>query len=94
MNTTYKQLKNYFHNELGLSKQWIREFTEEIIKEEVRSYIVDTGRYGNVNRIIIQAVKQSLNTQYHTNNAIKDCIKELVDEMIDINVVIKKDTGE
>ena len=47
MNDKYKMFKNFMHNELGISKEDIREWVRESIKEEVKN-IVERA-YGNCN---------------------------------------------
>lgn len=89
----YKAVKNYIHNELGLSKEDIREMIKPEIKEQVMRCFRNT--YGNDTDIegwISHMVKDEI-TRYGYDmigNAVKEAVKQEISEKLVIEIKQKK----
>lgn len=60
--TTYKELKNYIHNELGLSKEDIREMIEETVQKELTHYLQQTFKASNLEYYLKNAINERVNS--------------------------------
>lgn len=47
----YKELKNFFHNEMGVSKEHLHEMFQEIAREEITKAVGENGQF------IVQTMK-------------------------------------
>ena len=45
MNEFYRELKQYIHNEFGITKEDIRELIRDCVKEEVEAVLSDSNNY-------------------------------------------------
>ena len=59
MNDKYKMFKNFMHNELGISKEDIREWVRESIKEEVKNVVEQAHGKCNIEGEIRKAIKDN-----------------------------------
>lgn len=89
----YKAVKNYIHNELGLSKEDIREMIKPEIKNEVMRCFKNTyGRDTDIEGWIRHMVKDEI-TRYRYNmveNAVKEIVRQEVSENLVIEIRQKK----
>ena len=94
----YREVKNYIHNELKLTKEDIKEIIIPIVKEEVKRIFHNT--YGNdvdVERWIRCMVSDEI--QRHGDysmlrNLCREAIKEEISNVLSIDISIKKKEGE
>lgn len=56
-NDKWSLFKNYLHNELGITKEDIREWIEEAVREEARKLIADSFKSYNIRDRIDDAIK-------------------------------------
>ncbi len=90
----YREVKNYIHNELKLTKEDIKEIMIPIVKEEVKRIFRNT--YGNdvdVERWIRCMVSNEI--QRHggysmLRNLCKEIIKEEISDRLSVDISIKK----
>nr|DAI65090.1 MAG TPA: hypothetical protein [Caudoviricetes sp.] len=93
----YREVKNYIHNELKLTKEDIKEIIIPIVKEEVKRIFHNT--YGNdvdVERWIRCMVSDEI--QRHggysmLRNLCREAIKEEISNVLSIDISIKKKEG-
>jgi hypothetical protein len=93
----YREVKNYIHNELKLTKEDIKEIIIPIVKEEVKRIFHNT--YGNdvdVERWIRCMVSDEI--QRHGDysmlrNLCREAIKEEISNVLSIDISIKKKEG-
>ena len=84
----YREVKNYIHNDLKITREDIRDILKAVIREEVRGYygrslIYDEAR-SEIRRVLAEQRLQA---------TVKDEIKKIVKEELDryeINLSIKK----
>ena len=72
----YKMFRNFMFNELGITKEDIRDWIQEAVKEEAHRLIMKT--YNNFD--IVDVLKRQL-TDWHSplrQDIISDCSKELL----------------
>ncbi|RKU69615.1 hypothetical protein DWW91_11525 [Parabacteroides sp. AF17-3] len=79
----YKAIKNYIHNDLGISKQILI----DIIKEEVRKIVIEVMKstYGanNVESIVKQALRQEiLGNRSEVGWAFEIAVREMMQEIV------------
>lgn len=84
----YKTIKNYIHNELGLSKEDIREIISPFIKEEVKrvfrnTYGCDADIENWIRRMVSDEIKR------HDFNMISRLCKEVIKEQLIDNLTIE-----
>ena len=93
----YREVKNYIHNQLKLTKEDIKEIIIPIVKEEVKRIFHNT--YGNdvdVERWIRCMVSDEI--QRHGDysmlrNLCREAIKEEISNVLSIDISIKKKEG-
>lgn len=56
-NDKWSLFKNYLHNELGITKEDIREWLEEAVREEARKLIADSFKSYDIRDRIDTAIK-------------------------------------
>ena len=56
-NDKWSLFKNYLHNELGITKEDIREWIEEAVREEARKLIADSFKSYDIRDRIDAAIK-------------------------------------
>lgn len=84
----YREVKNYIHNDLKITREDIRDILKAVIREEVRSYYGRSLIYDEVRCEIRRVLAEQ-----HLQAAVKDEIKKIVKEELDqyeINLSIKK----
>lgn len=97
----YKEVKNYIHNDLGITKEDIQYTIERTVEEEIRKFFNDESR---LNTFMMNYIKDLLNGDYENpkyrsvfmmNNLIYDnvCseIGKVVKENLKIHVGINED---
>lgn len=57
-NDKWSLFKNYLHNELGITKEDIREWLEEAVREEARKLIADSFKSYDIRDRIDAAIKE------------------------------------
>lgn len=93
----YREVKNYIHNELKLTKEDIKEIMIPIVKEEVKRIFQNT--YGNdvdierwVRCMVSDEIKK--NGDYSMiRNLCKEIIKEEIADRLSIDISLKKKEG-
>ena len=91
----YREVKNYIHNELKLTKEDIKEIMIPIVKEEVKRIFQNT--YGNdVERWVRCMVSNEI--QRHGDysmirNLCREIIKEEITDRLSIDISLKKKEG-
>lgn len=93
----YREVKNYIHNELKLTREDIREIMIPIVKEEVKRIFHNT--YGNdvdIERWVRCMVSNEI--QRHGDysmlrNLCKEVIKEEIADRLSIDISLKRKEG-
>lgn len=93
----YREVKNYIHNELKLTKEDIKEIMIPIVKEEVKRIFHNT--YGNdvdIERWVRCVVSNEI--QRHCDysmirNLCREIIKEKITNRLSIDISLKKKEG-
>lgn len=93
----YREVKNYIHNELKLTKEDIKEIMIPIVKEEVKRIFHNT--YGNdvdIERWVRYTVSDEI--QRHgeysmIKNLCREIIKEEITDRLSIDISLKKKEG-
>lgn len=93
----YREVKNYIHNELKLTKEDIKEIMIPIVKEEAKRIFHNT--YGNdvdIERWIRYTVSDEI--QRHgeysmIKNLCREIIKEEITDRLSIDISLKKKEG-
>lgn len=57
-NDKWSLFKNYLHNELGITKEDIREWLEEAVREEARKLIADSFKSYDIRNRIDAAIRE------------------------------------
>ena len=57
-NDKWSLFKNYLHNELGITKEDIREWLKEAVREEARKLIADSFKSYDIRNRIDEAIKE------------------------------------
>lgn len=94
----YREVKNYIHNELKLTKEDIKEIMVPIVKEEVKRIFQNT--YGNdvdIERWVRCMVSNEI--QRHGDysmirNLCREIIKEEIADRLSIDISLKKKEGK
>jgi len=91
INDKWSMFKNYMHNELQISKEDIRVWMREAIQIEAEKIIKQSfGKY-NINDILKDIVKRSLNDNYgRMNNAIERALVSELVKQLSISVEVKE----
>lgn len=76
VNDKYKMFKNFMHNELGISKEDIREWVRESIKEEVKNIVTQAYGKCNIENEVRKAIKD--NDLWSSDGRLKPEIYKLV----------------
>ena len=92
----YREVKNYIHNELKLTKDDIKDIMVPIVKEEVRRIFHNT--YGNdvdIERWIRYMVSDEIKQHgfFMVRNLCKEVIKEEISDRLSIDISLKKKEG-
>lgn len=89
----YKMFKNFLHNELHVTKEDIRSWIQEAIKEEVTKVVSNTYSYNSVQDLLRQAIFR--NDDFWINDKrLRDDIKQEVAKQILETLNIKIDIGK
>lgn len=89
----YREVKNYIHNELKLTKEDIKDIMVPIVKEEVKRIFHNT--YGNdvdIERWIRCMVSDEIKQHdfFMVRNLCKEVIKEEISDRLSVDISIKK----
>lgn len=93
----YREVKNYIHNELKLTKDDIKDIMVPIVKEEVRRIFHNT--YGNdvdIERWIRYMVSDEIKKNgdyFMIRNLCREIIKEEIADRLSIDISLKKKEG-
>ena len=88
----YREVKNYIHNELKLTKEDIKDIMVPIVKEEVKRIFHNT--YGNdvdIERWIRCMVSDEIKQHgfFMVRNLCKEVIKEEISDRLSVDISIK-----
>lgn len=91
----YKAFKNYLHNDLGITKEYIDGIIKKAVKDEVRNYLKDDTI---VRKIFLSEMNKAVGNKYgfHTicdmTNIISDEINKAICEEVKnkINITLKE----
>lgn len=90
----YREVKNYIHNELKLTKEDIKEIMIPVVKEEVKRIFHNT--YGNdvdIERWVRCMVSDEIKGPYGffmVRNLCKEIIKEEISDRLSVDISLKK----
>lgn len=87
----YREVKNYIHNELKLTKEDIKEIMVPIVKEEVKRIFQNT--YGNDVDIMVSNEIQRHGDYSMIRNLCREIIKEEIADRLSIDISLKKKEG-
>lgn len=93
-NVAYKDIKNYIHNELGITKEYVQDVIKEIVAIEVDKKFNDEEYIKNeVRRIIVHELNNEVDkSHWHTihdlSSLVKDEITKTIMEEVRSKVVI------
>ena len=93
-NVAYKDIKNYIHNELGITKEYVQDVIREIVAIEVDKKFNDEEYIKNeVRRIIVYELNNEIDkSHWHTihdlSSLVKDEITKTIMEEVKNKVVI------
>ena len=95
MSDKYKMFKNFLHNELGISKDDIKEWIRESIKEECKNVVEQTYETFNIKTFLKSEIENILsNSQWYNPKTLKEEVyKEVAKRIIkmhDINLTLKE----
>lgn len=87
MNDKYKMFKNFMFNELGITKEDIRMWVEEAVRDEARKIVSKTYDDFNVEREIRRVINEPYSSirQEITSRATRELL-----ERFEINIIEKK----
>jgi DNA polymerase sigma len=77
MNDKYKMFKNFLHNELGLTKEDIREWIREAISEEVRKVVKESYEKCDIREVLKTEIKSVLTKYDWFGSDLKESIQKL-----------------
>lgn len=90
----YREVKNYIHNELKLTKEDIKDIVVSIVKEEVKRIFHNTyGDDVNIERWVRYMVSDEIkkNGDYSMiRNLCREVIKEEIVDRLSIDISLKK----
>lgn len=90
---SYKDFKNYIHNDCGISKEWVQEEFERLLKEaidaKIQQYVNDNERLLNLIesevrgkvRDILEHNPNSFFHYYHGDDILQDAINDFYTEV-------------
>lgn len=94
----YREVKNYIHNELKLTKEDIKEIMVPIVKEEVKRIFQNT--YGNdvdierwVRCMVSNEIQRHGGDYSMIRNLCREIIKEEIADRLSIDISLKKKEG-
>ena len=94
----YREVKNYIHNELKLTKEDIKEIMIPIVKEEVKRIFQNT--YGNdvdierwVRCMVSNEIQRHGGEYSMIRNLCREIIKEEITDRLSIDISLKKKEG-
>lgn len=82
----YREFKNYFKNELGITDAEIRAWSLEIIKKEVSEQLIKI----NARSVIDRAVSQAVTHKFFSNSKHRDEIIKAIADRFEINLSLKE----
>lgn len=89
----YREVKNYIHNELKLTKEDIKDIMVPIVKEEVKRIFHNTyGSDVDIERWIRCMVSDEIKQHgfFMVRNLCKEVIKEEISDRLSVDISIKK----
>ena len=84
-NDKWSMFKNYMHNELGITKEDIREWIEEAVKIEVKKVVNDTFKSFDIEK----QIEKTILNHYNWNTSLKSNLERSAAEHIAKNYVLK-----
>lgn len=73
-NDKWVMFRNYMHNELGITKEDIREWIEDSVKQEVKAVVNNQFKYWNLREITENEIRNILIKDYDLKNRIYEQI--------------------
>lgn len=99
----YKDVKNYLHNELGITKEYVDNIIYEVVNKEICKIFSDETYIKNyVKNIIWEEVNKEMvgENSWHTIHDMTSIIKDEINNIIikevknKINISLKEDNNE
>jgi len=85
----YKEFRNFMFNELGITKDDIRQWTREAAFEAAERQARSTDIEGIVSRLLEQKVRETISpARGRPSNAVRDEIKKTVAEIMAEKIVL------
>lgn len=85
-NKLYRELKQYVHNELGLTKQDIRDMVKECVRQEVEAIFKDSNNYNKYIATLVNYYLKNNSEEYKTPRVTylkPNCLDQVVyDEVV------------
>lgn len=77
--SNYSDVKNYIHNELGITKEYVNEVIEKTVKDEISKMMSDKDYiYGLVEKQVLNGLKRNSNNTWHI---LTDCSNWIEEEI-------------
>lgn len=73
--------KNYLHNELGITKEDIREWLEDAVKQEAKNLINQSFKQFDLEKIARGIVRDEINCLYKDYNLREKVYKKVIDSI-------------
>lgn len=90
MESKYKMFRNYMHNELGISKEDIREWTYSAVKEVAQDYVKH-----HFNECMLNVwCKTSFNLEFNNREFVKKAIADSIEKFIKFEFVKESESEE
>jgi len=87
----YVLFRNYMANELGITREDIKQWTVEAVEGQVSKLIGQLNLSERIDRSIDKLVKAHVApSSYNVSDNVKQAVKEVLFEMLDIRVKEKK----
>ncbi|GAB4042529.1 hypothetical protein [Spirosoma litoris] len=84
----YKAIRNFFVNELGLTKEQIREIAKEAVADEARKQFKISLDRGLINAKVGEVLKNELENRYNSSirTIISESVKSVVADKLQITI--------
>ncbi len=94
MSEKYRLFKNFMHNELGITKEDIREWVEETVKIEVAKVVKESYKEFNLEKLIKEEIYKK-STYWKKGDITEEVKAKIVSQIVnqldfDINISGKK----
>lgn len=97
---SYKEVKNLVHNEIGITKEDIREIIREAVRIEAQAVVAGRGQYINkcIGEWVLKEIRSGLSnsSRYYTgvkervHDMVANEIKSLVMGQLDISIAMRE----